>query len=247
MESKNYDIKKLMSKIKSFVDGPIKDSQYPGFTDSQYPGDVEIYKSLVDRRDQLILECGVNRGSSTSIFTAISEQNNSICYSIDILDCSDVVKSDRWSFFQSDDTDVKRILSRFPKIQTLGIDILYIDSEHTASHVEKVLYAWYPYLNKNSLIFVDDIDSYIYKKGSKKDNIFNEINWEEINKFTVDFARSNRSDVSLVHYFTKTGLAKMHKFSDKGSLPLKVSLKKRPFGLVTFIKLLKKIKKVLFK
>tara|TARA_B110000438_G_C15639612_1_gene574692 strand:- start:166 stop:888 length:723 start_codon:yes stop_codon:yes gene_type:complete len=237
MESKNYNVNKILSDLKSQADGMILGSETSGC--------VEIYKSFKDRSNQLVLECGVNKGFSSSLFTALSENNNSTCYSVDILDCKDVVKSNKWFFFQSDDRDEKKILTSFPKIQTLGIDILYIDSLHTPEHVREVLYTWYPYLNKNSLVFIDDIDSYIYKKGNRKDSIMNEVYNDGINQFIHDFAESNRLDVSLVQYYYKNGIAKLSKSSDKGSLPIKINIKKRLFGQIAFIKLSRKIKNYL--
>ena len=45
--------------------------------------------------------------------------------------------------------------------------------------------------NKNSIIFIDDIDSHSYQKNQPKDNILNNINWDEMNKFTLNFSRAN--------------------------------------------------------
>mgnify|MGYP000506832177 CR=1 FL=1 len=59
--------------------------------------------SIINRGGQIILECGVRKGLSTSIFTYHSEKNNGHCFSVDIEDCSDVVISEHWSFIQSDD------------------------------------------------------------------------------------------------------------------------------------------------
>ena len=234
MKSKNYDIKELIGYLDAQVgEDMIKSDSTPL---------IEIYKSLSNRSNQLILECGVRKGYSTTIFTHHSELTKGECYSVDIEDCSDVVSSDKWFFHQADDTNQKEILSQFSKIQTSGIDILYIDSLHTTDHVKKVLYIWFPYLNKNSLIFIDDIDSFNYSKGNSKDNVFNQINWEEMNKFTIDFARSNRSQVSLIQYYSKSGLAKIYKYSEKGSLPSNINSYRRFIGLIQLIKAVRKIK-----
>ena len=234
MKSKHFNIDEIISNFQSLQENDIT---YPEVSPME-----EIHKTMQKRSGQLILECGVRKGFSSSIFVYNCELTGSHCYSIDIEDCSDVVESTAWSFFQCDDTDINKILSQFPEIEKKGIDILLIDSLHTSKHVKKVLYDWFPYLNKDSIIFVDDTDSFNYRKGQKKDSILNQINWDEINEFVINFSRSNRSQISLVQFHKKSGLSKLYKSSDRGELPLKLSNHNRFIGFVSFIKLLKKIK-----
>ena len=52
----------------------------------------------------------------------------------------------------------------------------------------------------------------------------NNINWDEMNKFTIDFS-SNKNDVTLVQIYKKSGLAKLYKNSEKGSLPKRYNQK----------------------
>ena len=234
MNSKHFDIDEIISNFQSLQE---KDITYPEISPME-----EIHKTMQKRSDQLILECGVRKGFSSSIFAYNSELSGSHCYSVDIEDCSDVVESSAWSFFQSDDTDVEKILGEFPNIEKKCIDFLLIDSLHKASHVKKVLYNWFPYLNKDSIIFVDDTDSFNYRKGQKKDSILNEINWDKINEFVINFSRSNRGQISLVQFHKKSGLSKLYKSSSKGKLPSKLNTYNRFPGVVTFIKILMKIK-----
>ena len=236
MKSKNFDINKI---IKDF------DNLDPEFIYPQGTSFEEIHKTLINRGGQIILECGVRKGFSTSIFTYHSEKNNGHCFSVDIEDCSDVVISEHWSFIQSDDRDVKKILNKFKLLDEKGIDILFIDSLHTAKHLKQVLYSWYPYLNKNSIIFIDDIDSFPYHKNQPKNSLMNNINWDEMNKFTIDFSRSNKNDVTLVQIYKKSGLAKLYKNSEKGSLPNKIQSKDRSYILIKFIKVLRSIRNVI--
>ena len=233
MKSKNFNIDKIINDF---------DNLDPDFVYPQGTPFEEIHKTLNSRGSQIILECGVRKGLSTSIFTYHSEKNNGHCFSVDIEDCSDVVISDNWSFIKSDDRDVKKILNKFALINEKGIDILFIDSLHTAKHLKQVLYNWYPYLNKNSIIFIDDIDSFPYQKNQPKNSLMNNINWDEMNKFTIDFSRSNKSDVTLVQFYKKSGLAKLYKNSEKGSLPNKIQSSDRSYVLIQLIKLLRSIK-----
>ena len=231
MKSKNFDIDQILSQIES------ETSDFRSNPASPLLG--MVYSSLLTRNKQIILECGVNKGLSTSIFSYYAEQNDSYCFSIDINDCKDVVVSDRWTFIQNDDSNVLEIVNDYPELQEKGIDIFLIDSFHSAKHVKEVLYGWYPYLNKDSLIFIDDIDSRNFRKGKEKDSYYNELNWEEINRFTRDFCENNSSDTILTQYFGKTGLAKIVKISEKGSLANPLVIKDRSL----FLKLIMIIKR----
>ena len=231
MKSKNFDMNKILSEMES------KTSDFLSNPENSLLG--IIYKSLLTREKQIILECGVNKGLSTSIFSYYSEKSDSYCFSIDINDCKDVVVSDRWTFIQNDDSNVLEIINDYPELREKGIDIFFIDSLHSAAHVKEVLYGWYPYLNKDSLIFIDDIDARNYRKGKGKDSYFNELNWEEINRFTRDFSESNFSDTILTQYFGKTGLAKIVKMSEKGLLPNPIVNRNRSL----FLKLIMIIKR----
>ena len=87
--------------------------------------------------------------------------------------------------------------------------------------------------------FIDDIDSRNFRKGKEKDSYYNELNWEEINRFTRNFCENNSSDTILTQYFGKTGLAKIVKISEKGSLANPLVIKDRSL----FLKLIMIIKR----
>ena len=234
MKSKYFDVEKVIENMQ------LGRSKFVLIPDQTLVG--EIYRSLLKRKNQIILECGVNRGLTSSVFTYYCEKNESHCFSIDIKDCSEVVDSDSWTFIKNDDTDVSGIINDYPVLDQKGIDILYVDSLHTADHVMKVLYNWYPYMNKDSLIFIDDIDARVFRKGNPKDSIISELNWNEINQFTIDFVDQNYFDTTLTQYYGKTGLAKISKVSEKGSKPKPIIKRKRLIGALFIVKILKKIK-----
>ena len=56
-----------------------------------------------------ILELGVQKGISTKKFIEICEKNDGFLTSIDIDDCSNVAKSDRWNFIHSSDDNFNYI------------------------------------------------------------------------------------------------------------------------------------------
>ena len=81
-----------------------------------------------------ILELGVQSGVSTKKFIDICDINDGFLTSIDIKDCSNVIKSDRWKFIHSSDDNFEIIDKIIPK----AIDFIFIDSLHEPNHVKKV-------------------------------------------------------------------------------------------------------------
>ena len=65
MKSKNFDIDEILSQIES------ETSDSSSNAVASLMG--IIYRSLLTRDKQIILECGVNKGFSTSIFSYYSE------------------------------------------------------------------------------------------------------------------------------------------------------------------------------
>ena len=93
----------------------------------------------------------------------IQNKESSKLTSIDIKDFSNVCSSSKWNFIKSNSLDINYILKKAPEIKNKGIDILYIDSLHKREHVQNELFLYYPFMNKDSVIFFDDIDSIPYR------------------------------------------------------------------------------------
>ena len=166
---------------------------------------------LRTKKNPNILELGVERGSSTTAFCSVSEEINGQVYSVDIDNCSDAVISKNWNFVQSNDLDYKFILNKFYKLELEGIDLIYIDSYHENHHVLKLLNIWFKYLKKNGVIFVDDVDSFPYRK--KKD-IWNSIIYDQTDEVVKNFYYNNEEKIFYTRYFGENGLAKLEKLSD---------------------------------
>ena len=98
-------------------------------------------------KNPVILELGVDKGLSTTVFLQACRMKNGNLVSVDIRDCSEISDSKYWTFVQSDSTDVDNILSKAPFLKE-GIDVIYIDSLHNKDHVKKELNSWYPYMKK---------------------------------------------------------------------------------------------------
>lgn len=204
----------------------------------------QVIKSRLNNfENPRILELGVNRGRSTKRFFDHIEQYGGELYSIDIKDCSSALNNPEWEFFQSNDLDVEKILSHFPKLIE-GIDILFIDSYHDPNHVKSLLQKWFFYVKKNGYIFMDDTESYLYRQ--KKNSILSIIN-DEINLEIKKFYHQNYNEIIYIKYFHGSGLAEFKKLSELNSSPKKIKLWNYSFMFAKIYLFFKKLKFNLFK
>ena len=150
-----------------------------------------------------ILELGVQSGVSTKKFIDICDINDGFLTSIDIKDCSNVIKSDRWKFIHSSDDNFEIIDKIIPK----AIDFIFIDSLHEPNHVEKVFYHYYDFLKKGGICIIDDISWLPYSKDQYRDNEFSEyINRSTFNKI-LNIFNQNQENFSLEFFFKEAGYA----------------------------------------
>jgi len=177
---------------------------------------LEMHAEASKRSTPIIVELGVDKGQSTRVFlNAISEKKNSRLISIDIRDCKDAVKSEKWEFVKQNSIDIESLLNKKPIIKK-GIDILYVDSLHTESHVLKEVYGFFKYIKPNGVIFFDDIDSGPYMNKQRKDSINTEINNRKILNLLESIFRANYSSIDFSIHQGSTGLAKFIKRSQLG-------------------------------
>jgi predicted O-methyltransferase YrrM len=177
-----------------------------------------LYQAARDTDEPVVLELGVDRGASTTVFLQACSEKNGKLVSVDIRDCSDVSVDARWSFIQADSADVAGILARAPALEG-GIDVLYIDSHHDWRHVSRELYGWFPYLNEGSTIFFDDVDPSSTRRGQRSDSITRERGYEQIHTFVQAFFLSNLDTTRLDVAYGSTGLARLRKHSPLGARP----------------------------
>ena len=215
----NSSVHRLTSSLSSFekIASSAKETGVLAHIARQY---MSMYTRAKTKLSPTILELGTREGISTSMFLKICQENGGKVVSVDVDDCSDVADDENWRFVQSDSTDVEHVLAKAPELSE-GIDVLLIDSLHVRSHVEKEFYAWYPYLNAGALVFFDDVDPFIYRKNSRKDSLYNEFNWQDIQDFVVEVFRANEDYTSLTFYLGSSGLALLEKFSPIGEVPIK--------------------------
>ena len=173
-----------------------------------------------------ILELGVQNGLSTKYFIELCESNNGLLTSVDIDDCSNVAKSDKWTFIHSSDDNFEKI----DKIIPTTLDLIFIDSLHEPNHVKKVFYHYYSFLKNGGICVIDDISWLPYVKNEYRDNEFSEyINRSTFTKI-LEIYNNNKENFLLEFFFKDSGYAIITKKNDK---PLNKSKKiqSREYGL----------------
>ena len=186
-----------------------------------------------------ILELGVLKGDSTKKFLDICDSNNGFLTSVDIEDCSDVSKNDRWKFIHSSDDNFEKI----DKIISKNFDLIFIDSLHEPNHVKKVFYHYYSFLKIGGLCIIDDISWIPYTKNEYRDNEFTEnINKSTFNKI-LEIYNINKENFDLEFFFKDTGYATITKKKNDILNPSKKIIS-REYGIKNLIrKIYKKMPK----
>ena len=150
-----------------------------------------------------ILEFGVDKGISTSLFLEYCEKTNSKLFSVDVIDYSKLFKNTKWKFLRSRDDNKENI----NKFLNSSVDIIFLDTEHTAEHVEKILYMYFDKLKINGLFIIDDISWLPYVKNEWRDNEWIENNNKETFNKLIEIYNSNQKNIEIMFHFEHSGLA----------------------------------------
>ena len=183
-----------------------------------------------------ILEFGVQIGSSTTKFIEICKKKNGKLFSIDIDDCSKLFNNKLWKFIKSRDDNFKYIFKRIPS----KIDLIYLDTIHTAKHVEKIIYAYFDRLKVNGLFLIDDISWIPYLRKNPYNNFYCEINNKETFDLILDIFNNNVENIEIKFSFEGTGTCIIKKISNKKLNSKKKNLYKREICKKFIKKILKK-------
>ena len=178
-----------------------------------------------------ILELGVQSGASTKKFIELCNANNGFLTSIDIDDCSNVIKSKRWKFIHSSDDNFEII----DKIISKTFDFIFIDSLHEPNHVEKVFNHYYSFLKKGGICIIDDISWLPYSKNQYRDNEFAEhINRATFNKI-LEIYDQNKSNFNLEFFLQESGYAIITK-NNENFLNKSIKIHSREYGLKNLLR-----------
>ena len=177
-----------------------------------------IIEKIKNIKNIQILELGVNKGISTKKFLKLCELNDGFLTSVDIVDCSQVVKSDKWNFIHSSDDNFKLIDNIIPK----EIDFIFIDSFHEPNHVQKIFFHYYDYLKKGGICIIDDISWVPYSKNEYRDNSHNEYTNRLTFQKILDIHNQNKTKFLLEFLFEASGLAIITKKENVLNKPKKI-------------------------
>ena len=194
-----------------------------------------IIEKIKNIKNIQILELGVNKGISTKKFLNLCELNNGFLTSIDIDDCSQVVKSDKWNFIHSSDDNFELIDKIIPK----EFDFLFIDSFHEPNHVEKVFYHYYNFLKEDGICVIDDTSWLPYTKNEYRDNSSNEYTNRKTFQKILEISNQNKGNFLLEFLFEASGLAIITK--KKNFLNEAKKIPSREFSFKSFIRKIFKI------
>ena len=177
-----------------------------------------IIEKIKNIKNIQILELGVNKGISTKRFLKLCELNNGFLTSIDIDDCSQVVKSDKWNFIHSSDDNFEFIDKIIPK----EIDFLFIDSFHEPNHVQKIFFHYYNFLKEGGICIIDDISWIPYAKNEFRDNSHNEYTNKLTFQKILEIHNQNKDKFVLEFFFEFSGLAIITKKKNFLNKPKKI-------------------------
>ena len=182
-----------------------------------------------------ILEFGVDKGISTSLFLKFCEQTKSKLISVDILNYSKLFKNKNWKFIQGRDDEISKI----DKIVKWPVDIIFLDTEHTAKHVEKIFYMYFDKLKIDGLFIIDDISWLPYLKNAWRNNEWIENNNKDTFFRLIDIYNSNQKNFELSFLFKESGLAIIRK--KKNQLIRAKKAKSRIFSIKNILRKIKGI------
>lgn len=126
---------------------------------------------------------------------------------MDVANCSAVSYAPICTIIRSDSANSDNILNHAPVRD--GIDVLFIVSPLTVTHVYKEIYGFFPYLKKGGVIFVDDVDSTPYTEGKEMDSFYVETENRQILNFIKFVFEANMDRLELSIRRGWTGLARL--------------------------------------
>ena len=178
-----------------------------------------------------ILEFGVRKGISTSIFLDICRKNNGKLYSNDVDDYKSLYSDEIWNFIHCRDDNYSKIEKIIPK----KLDLIYLDSYHEPNHVEKIFRYYYPKIKTGGFYIIDDICWLPYVRGNYRDNFGCEIANLETYKRLIEVYYKNTENFDLEFSFVGSGLAKIKKKTDN-DLNVSVKVPSRNYSLINLVK-----------
>ena len=179
--------------------------------------DLKNYKNIT------ILEFGVDKGISTSFFLNACKKNKGKLISVDTINYAKLFTDSSWNFIYGRDDNYNQI---FKEIKS-PLNIIFLDTEHTAQHVEKIFYKYFNKLKKGGIFLIDDISWLPYIKNGYRDSEWGENNNKDTFLKILEIFNSNSDNLELSFSFLHSGMAKIKKLNNKKlKLPRKIKSRK---------------------
>jgi len=189
-----------------------------------------MFNQIKHIQNPSFLEFGVKEGRSTKFFLDICKRNNGKLFSIDVDDYSNLFDDPNWTFIKSRDDNFEFLKKKLPP----KFDVIYLDSLHEATHVEKIFYYYYNFLNIGGKFYIDDISWLPYLKNSYRNNFYCEINNKETFERLLSIYSSNEENFDIDFNFTSSGLCKIKKKRDE--LNKRKKIETREFSIKNILK-----------
>ena len=188
-------------------------NKYENSSNIEYEKKIENFflNDLKKIQNPKVIEFGVRKGVSTKKIIKICEENEGFLHAVDNEDCSKVSNSNKWKFHKTRDDNFEYL----DKILNFDVDLIYLDSFHEASHIQKIFYHYYPLLKVGGVFVFDDISWLPYLKNKKRNNFNCEINNQEIFNKILEIKSENENLVDLYFSFIGSGSAKIIKKSNE--------------------------------
>ena len=170
-----------------------------------------ISRDIKDIKNINILEFGVDKGISTGFFSNFCKKNKGTLLSVDSIEYGHLYNEKNWTFINCKDYEIKKVL----KNKSKTFDLIFLDTEHTAKHVKKLFYMYYPYLKKNGFFLIDDISWLPYLKNNYRNSEWVENNNRETFNKILEIYNNNTDKFDLSFEFFGSGMAKIIKKNTK--------------------------------
>ena len=158
-------------------------------------------------KEPTILEFGVGKGNTTSLFLEICKKNNGKLYSVDVEDFSKLFNDKYWQFIQCRDDEFEKVENNIDK----EFDIICLDTLHNTKHIKKIFNHYYPKLKKDGIFLIDGVSCLPYLKGNDRNNFFGEVISIEIFIMILEIYNCNKENMELEFSFIGSGVAKLKK------------------------------------
>ena len=113
--------------------------------------------------------------------------------------------------------------------------MIYLDSFHSARHIKKIIYHYFPKLKINGLFFIDDISWLPCSKNSYRNSFNCEINNKETFNVILEILMSNHKNIDVEFSFVGSGMCKITKKNDS-KLNENIKILSRTFSIKNLIR-----------